>query len=34
MSLFDDEMKAIDANLCKLVELAKTSAKTGKREVM
>lgn len=29
-----DEMKAIDANLCELVEMAKTSAKTGKREVM
>ena len=29
-----DEMKATHANLCTLVEMAKTSAKTGKREVM
>ena len=29
-----DEMKAIHANLCKLVEMAKKSAKNGEKEVM
>lgn len=29
-----DEVKAIDTNLCKLVEMAKISAKNGEREVM
>lgn len=29
-----DEMKAIDENLCKLVEMAKRSAVSGEREVM
>ena len=29
-----DEMKNIDANLCRLVEMAKKSAACGEREVM
>lgn len=29
-----EDMKDIDANLCKLVEMAKTSAKSGEREVL
>lgn len=29
-----DEMKDIDVNLCKLVEMAKNSAKSGEREVL
>ena len=29
-----DELKAIDENLCKLVEMAKKSAENGEREVM
>jgi hypothetical protein len=29
-----DEMTAIDANLLKLVDMAKKSAKSGEREVM
>ena len=29
-----EEIKSIDANLCKLVEMAKASAQSGEREVM